>query len=314
MEQLIGQPANTPQATQDSAIIKDGTQATFMQDVLEASRSVPVLVDFWAEWCGPCKQLAPTLEKIVKAANGRVRLVKIDIEANRSLAAQLAQVGLPLQSIPLVAAFWQGQILDLFQGALPESEIKKFVENLLKSSGGGTLPATERLNEADTALEAGQPDAAAELYSSVIGEEPENPKAWGGLIRAMLALDDEDAATAALADVPAKIAQSPEVAGARAALELKKEGRAAAEAMEGIQARLDANPDDFEARCELATALNAAGRREDAANELLHVIRADREWKDGAARQQLLRFFEAWGNADPATLVARRRLSSILFS
>ncbi|MFT8675306.1 MAG: tetratricopeptide repeat protein [Acetobacter sp.] len=318
MEQLIGQPATGPAAPGGAAggapVITDGSQATFMQDVLEASRTVPVLVDFWAEWCGPCKQLTPVLEKVVNAARGKVRLVKIDIEANQALVAQLAQVGLPLQSIPLVAAFWKGQILDLFQGALPESEIKKFVEGLLKTSGGGTLPATERLQDADLALEDGRAGEAAELYSAVIGEEPENPKGWGGLIRAMLALDDEESAAAALADVPEKIAQSPEVAGARAALELKKEGRKAAEEMEGIKARLAANPEDFEARCELATALNAAGLREEAAAELLHIIKVDRAWKDGAARQQLLRFFEAWGNDDPATLTARRRLSSILFS
>ncbi|ANA12611.1 MULTISPECIES: tetratricopeptide repeat protein [Acetobacter] len=319
MEHLLGQPQSDTQngtiAPQSTApVITDGSQATFMQDVIEASRSVPVLVDFWADWCGPCKQLAPVLEKVVTAARGKVRLVKIDIEANRALAGQLAQVGLPLQSIPLVAAFWKGQILDLFQGALPESEIKKFVENILKSSGGGILPATEQLREADVALETEMPARAAELYSSVIGEEPENPRAWGGLIRAMLALDDEDAAVAALADVPAKITDSPEVAGARAALDLKKEGRKAAEEMESIHARLAANPEDFEARCELATALNAAGKREEAANELLHIIKADRNWKEGAAKQQLLRFFEAWGNEEPATAVSRRRLSSMLFS
>ncbi|MFT9418143.1 tetratricopeptide repeat protein [Acetobacter sp.] len=318
MEHLIGQPApgsdNSFGGSGAAAVITDGTQASFMHDVMDASRNVPVLVDFWAEWCGPCKQLTPILEKVVTAAKGRVRLVKIDIEANRGLAGQLAQAGLPLQSIPLVAAFWKGQILDLFQGALPESEVKKFVETLLKASGGGTLPATEQLHEADVAMETGQPAEAAAMYSAVIGEEPENAKAWGGLIRAMLALDDEEAAAAALADVPAKITDAPEVAGARAALELKREGRQAAEAMEGIRARLDANPEDYEARCELATALNAAGKREDAANELLHIIRADRGWKDGAARQQLLRFFEAWGNDDPATVLSRRRLSSLLFS
>lgn len=318
MEHLIGQPApgsdNSFGGSGTAAVITDGTQATFMQDVMEASRSVPVLVDFWADWCGPCKQLTPVLEKVVTAAKGKVRLVKIDIEANRALAGQLAQVGLPLQSIPLVAAFWKGQILDMFQGALPESEVKKFVETLLKASGGGILPATEQLHEADVAMETGRPADAAAMYSAVIGEEPENPKAWGGLIRAMLALDDEDAATAALADVPAKIIDAPEVAGARAALELKKEGRQAAEAMEGIRARLDANPEDYEARCELATALNAAGKREEAANELLHIIKVDRGWKDGAARQQLLRFFEAWGNDDPATVLSRRRLSSLLFA
>lgn len=319
MDHIIGQSRPGAQnegvgAQASAPLVSDGSQATFMQDVIEASRTVPVLVDFWADWCGPCKQLAPVLEKVVTAAKGRLRLVKIDIEANRALTAQLAQVGLPLQSIPLVAAFWKGQILDLFQGALSESEIKKFVENVLKAAGGGTMPATELLEQANVALETSRPEHAAELYSAVIGEEPENPKAWGGLIRAMLALDDEEAAAAALADVPAKIAEAPEVVGARAALELKKEGRKAAEEMEEVRARLAANPNDYDARCELATGLNAAGKREEAADELLAVIRADRNWKEGAARLQLLRFFEAWGHDDPATLAARRKLSSLLFS
>ncbi|MBS1015884.1 tetratricopeptide repeat protein [Acetobacter persici] len=306
-----GQTA-TPQAS--APLITDGTQATFMQDVIEASRSIPVLVDFWADWCGPCKQLAPVLEKVVTAARGKVRLVKIDIEANRALAAQLTQIGLPLQSIPMVAVFWKGQILDLFQGALPESEIKKFVEGVLKAAGGGTLPATELLQEATVAMETNQPAHAAELFSGVLGEEPENPKAWGGLIRAMLALDDEEAADAALADVPEKIRDTPEVAGARAALELKKEGRKAAQEMEEVRARLATNPQDHAARCELATGLNVAGKREEAADELLSIIKADPNWNEGAAKQQLFRFFEAWGQDDPATLAARRRLSSLLFS
>lgn len=318
MDHIIGQHApqthNGAAAPGNAPVISEGSQETFMQDVIEASRSVPVLVDFWAEWCGPCKQLTPVLEKVVTAAKGKVRLVKIDIEANRALAAQLAQVGLPLQSIPMVAAFWKGQILDLFQGALPEGEIKKFIEGVLKAAGGGTLPATELLAEADVALETSLPERAAELYSAVIGEEPENPKAWAGLIRAMLALDDEEAASAALADVPPKITDAPEVAGARAALELKKEGRKAAQEIEEVRARLAANPNDHDARCELATALNAAGKHEEAAQELLHIIKLDRNWKDGAARQQLLRFFEAWGHMDPATISARRKLSSMLFS
>lgn len=319
MDHIIGQPAplNTGTASGPQAegpLIADGTEATFMQDVIEASRSVPVLVDFWADWCGPCKQLTPVLEKVVTAARGKVRLVKIDIEANRALAAQLTQIGLPLQSIPMVAAFWKGQILDLFQGALPESDIKKFVEAALKAAGGGTMPATELLQEATVAMETNQPGHAAELFSGVLGEEPENPKAWAGLIRAMLALDDEEAAAAALADVPEKIKDSPEIAGARAALELKQEGRKAAQEMEEVQARLAANPNDYAARCELATGLNVAGKHEEAADELLQVIRADQNWNDGAAKQQLLRFFEAWGHDAPATLAARRRLSSLLFS
>ncbi|MBS0980214.1 MULTISPECIES: tetratricopeptide repeat protein [Acetobacter] len=318
MNQIIGQslqgkPAGAP-SSDNTPVISEGSQATFMKDVIEASKTVPVLVDFWAEWCNICKKLAPVLERVVTSAKGRVRLVKIDVEANQSLAAQLAQAGLPLQSIPMVAVFWKGQILDMFQGAPSESEIKKFIENVVKNTGGGPLPTTELMSEADTALEAGKPEEAAGLYSTVIGEELENAKAWSGLIRALLALDDEESALAALEDVPEAIAKHPDIEGARAALELKKEGRKAAEQSEEIHARLAANPDDFEARCELATALNVAGKREEAAEQLLYIIKTDNTWNDGAAKQQLLRFFEAWGHTDPVTLTSRRKLSSFLFS
>lgn len=295
-------------------IIMDGTEANFMQIVLEASRNVPVLVDFWADWCGPCKQLTPVIERVVTAAKGRVRLVKVDIEANRNLAAQLTRVGLPLQSIPMVAAFWKGQILDLFQGALPESQVKQFVETVLKAAGGGTLPSADLLVEAGAAMEAGEHARAAELYSSVLEDEAENPAAWGGLIRAMMALDDEEAAAAALADVPAAITTHPEIEGARAELELKREGRKVAGEADELRKRIAANPDDFEARMDLANALNVAGHREEAASELLAIIKADRDWKEGAAKQLLFKFFEAWGHTDPATVSSRRRLSSMLFS
>lgn len=294
--------------------VMDGTEANFMELVIDASRSVPVLVDFWADWCGPCKQLTPVIEKVVNAAGGRVRLVKIDIEANRSLVAQLSQLGLPLQSIPMVAAFWKGQILDLFQGALPESQVKKFIEGVLKAAGGATLPAADLLVEARAALDAEQPEQAAQLYSAVLEMEPENPAAWGGLIRAMLALDDEEAAGAALNDVPAAIASHADIEGARAALELKKEGRRVAGEAQALRARIEADPKDFEARVGLANALNAAGQKQEAADELLAILRADRDWNDGAAKQLLFKFFESWGHDDPATLLARRRLSSLLFS
>ncbi|NHO19990.1 thioredoxin family protein [Acetobacter oeni] len=323
MDYIIGQnpPAPAPgAATQASAgqggadLITDGNEASFMQTVLDASNSVPVLVDFWADWCGPCKQLTPVIEKVVRAAKGRVRLVKIDIEANRQLTAQLTRLGLPLQSIPMVAAFWKGQILDLFQGALPESQVKKFVETVLQAAGGGTLPSADLLSEAHTAMETGQFERAAELFSAVLGDEHENPTAWAGLIRAMLALDDEDAANAALEDVPPAITTNPEIEGARAALELKKEGRRVAGEADELRARIKADPEDFDARMKLASALNVAGHREEAAAELLTILRADRDWNEGAAKQLLFKFFEAWGHDDPATLIARRRLSSLLFS
>src|SRR3954451_1238604 len=194
MDTMIGRAAEPAEA---GASIIDGTEATFMKEVVEASRSIPVLVDFWATWCGPCKQLTPTLEKVVRAAGGRVKLVKIDIDANRALVQQLAQLGLPMQSVPTVAAFWQGQIADLFQGALPESEVKRFVEALLKVAGG-TMPGADLLAEARTALEEGDAQQAGELFSALLQEEPENGDAWGGLVRALMALGREDDALQAL--------------------------------------------------------------------------------------------------------------------
>jgi putative thioredoxin len=313
MDSTIGQPRTGSGAEPEAAFIIDGDQRTFMRDVVEASRERPVLVDFWATWCGPCKTLTPALERVVKAAGGRVRLVKIDIDANRSLVAQLTQMGLPLQSVPTVAAFYQGQIADLFQGALPESEIKRFVESLLKMAGG-QMPSADLLSEARLALEQGDAEAAAEIFSALLQQEPENADAWGGLIRALLAMDQEEQAADALAQVPAKIAEHPEIAGARSALTLAAEGRAAADGLAGFEARLAADPNDHEARYELATALNAMGRRDEAAAALLEIVRRERGWNDDAARLQLLRFFEAWGFEDPATIAARRKLSAMLFS
>ena len=312
MDTIIGQQAQGA-AGAGTASIVDADQTTFVKEVIEASRTVPVLVDFWATWCGPCKTLTPTLERVVTAAAGRVKLVKVDVDKNRALVEQLARMGLPMQSIPTVAAFWQGQIADLFQGALPESEVKRFVEQLLKLAGG-SMPAADLLAEAQTALDEGQAQEAGELFSAVLGTEPENPAAWGGLVRSLVALDQPEQAHAALEQVPAKIAQHAEVAGARSALALAEEGREAAAGLVSLQRRVAADPDDHEARYELATALNATGEREQAAAALLDIIRRDRAWNEGAARLQLLKFFEAWGNADPATGAARRKLSALLFS
>jgi putative thioredoxin len=309
-----GQPgAAGPQLGAAASLIVDGDQKTFMVDVVEASRSVPVLVDFWATWCGPCKTLTPALEKIVRAAGGRVKLVKIDIDQNRALVQQLAQIGLPLQSVPTVAAFWQGQIADLFQGAQPESEIKRFVEALLKLAGG-SMPSADLLAEARAAAEQGQFHEAGELFSALLEQEPESPEAWGGLIRTLLALGQEDQAHDALAQVPAKITEHAEIAGARSALALAEEGRRAADQLSVYQKRLAADPADHEARYELATALNAMGEKEQAAEALLDIIRRQRTWKEDAARLQLLKLFEAWGFEDPATIAARRKLSALLFS
>lgn len=300
-----------PQAAADGAI-KDGDQKSFMADVVQASREVPVLVDFWATWCGPCKTLTPTLEKVVKAAGGRVRLVKIDIDKNRALVQQLTQLGLPLQSVPTVAAFWQGQIADLFQGALPESDVKKFVENLLKVAGG-QMPTADLLAEAKAALEEGDHQTALEIFGGLAQAEPENAEALAGVARCLMALGEETQAAQVLESAPAKIREHAEIVSVRSALELAAEGRRARERFGEFERRLAADADDHEARIDLAVALNAIGEKAAAADALLEAIKRDRAWNEEAARKQLLKFFEAWGFDDPATLAARRKLSALLF-
>jgi putative thioredoxin len=305
---------NTAEAPHPAApiMIMDGDQTTFMADVVEASRQIPVLVDFWATWCGPCKTLTPILEKITRAAGGRIKLVKSDVDKNRALVQQLSQMGLPLQSIPTVVAFWQGQIADTFQGALPESEVKRVVEALLKLAGS-SAPGADLIAEAKLLLEEGQAEQAAQLYAGAVQEDQTKPEAWGGLIRALLAMGDEEQAQEVLGQVPPTLAEHVEITGANAALALAAEGRKALEAQAGLEARLAADPADYAARYELATALNAGGNREAAAEALLEIIRRNRAWNEDAARLQLLKFFEAWGFEDEATMAARRKLSALLF-
>lgn len=304
---------NPPQAAPADSWIIDSTQASFMSDVVDASRDVPILVDFWATWCGPCKTLTPTLEKIVRASGGRIRLVKIDVDQNKALIQQLAGLGLPLQSVPTVAAFWQGQIADLFQGALPESEIKRFVETLLKQAGS-SAPAADLIAEARTALETEDSDRAAALFGQALDEDPTRPEAWAGLVRAMIAMGNDTNAEAILAEVPADLAENAEIMAAATALAVTQEGRKAAGAKAELEARLEADPNDHEARSALANALNATGDRHGAADALLDIMRRQRGWNEDAARLQLLKFFDAWGVDDPDTMAARRRLSALLFS
>ena len=309
---VIFDPARQGAPATAEGVIKAGNQNTFMQDVIEASREVPVLVDFWATWCGPCKTLTPALEKVVKGAAGRVRLVKIDIDQNRSLVAQLTQMGLPLQSVPTVVAFWQGQILDMFQGALPESEVKRFIENLLKSAGG-QLPTADLLAEAEAAVAAGDHAGALELFGALSQQEPENAKALAGVARALLALGEDEQALAVLDSAAPKIKEAAEVVAARSAIEVEIEGRRARDQLAQHQARVDADPDDHAARIDLAIALSANDQRDAAVDTLIEAIRRDRAWNDEATRKQLLKLFDAWGFDDPASKAGRRKLSAVLF-
>jgi putative thioredoxin len=304
MEQLIGG------AKSAAVVIKDSSTAGFRADVLEASMQTPVIVDFWAPWCGPCKQLGPAIEKVVKEAKGAVRLVKIDVDQNQELAGQMR-----IQSIPAVYAFHQGRPVDGFVGAQPESAIKQFVQRLVKLAGAeqGPSPIEEALEQAEAAMKEGDHGAASAIFAQILQHEPENAKAIGGLIRCTVAVGELDQARAFLAKVPSQLAGDPAIASARAQVEIAESGRKAMGQTQELRARIDANSRDFEARFDLARALFAEGDREAAADQLLEIFRLDRTWNDEAARKELLKLFEAMGPTDPVTLSSRRRLSSLMF-
>lgn len=287
-------------------LIKDGTEATFMQDVVEASREVPVIVDFWATWCGPCKTLGPALEAAVLAAKGKVKMVKVDVDQNQRIAAQLR-----IQSIPTVYAFWQGQPVDGFQGALPASDVKKFVDKVSAMGGDGGL--ADALAAAEEMLEQGALADATETFAAILGEEPENPVAYAGLARSHIAAGNLDQAEAFLNAAPAAIAKAKEVEGARAQIELARQAANAGPEAE-LRAAVIADPSNHQARFDLAVALNAGGKVEEAVDELLDLFRRDREWNDGAARAQLFTIFDALKPQDPIVLKGRRRLSSMIFA
>jgi putative thioredoxin len=287
-------------------IVKDATVATFAKDVIEASRNAPVLVDFWAPWCGPCKQLTPILEKVVRSHNGKVRLVKINIDENQTIASQLR-----IQSIPTVYAFRDGRPLDGFQGAQPESAVKAFVERLLGEEAA--MDAAEALKVADQALEANDLQGAAEVYAAILQEDPQNVAALAGLARCYLKSGDVARAEQTLDLVPPDKRESGAVASVRAALDLAKLAGKAGDA-DKLKAKVDAEPGNHQARIDYAMALAAAGKKTDAAEQLLESFRRDRKWNEEAARTQLVQLFDAWGPKDEATLEGRRRLSSILFS
>jgi putative thioredoxin len=287
-------------------LIKDTTTQAFVKDVIEESKRQPVLVDFWAEWCGPCKQLTPVLEKAVKAAKGKIKLAKMDIDKHPSIPGQMG-----IQSIPAVIAFVNGQPADGFMGALPESQVMAFIERLTKGKVGGE--AQDLMKEAEAVLAEGDAQSAAQIYAQLIQEDDTNIGAVAGLARCYLAVGQLDKAKETLAKVPEAKRNDAAVAAARAALEVAEQANSVGPVGE-LEKKVAANPLDHQARFDLAVALSAANKRQEAVDQLIEVVRRDRKWNDDGARKQLVQFFEAWGPTDEATVSGRRRLSSILFS
>jgi putative thioredoxin len=311
-----GRPVASPKAADGQArapaapgaLIKDASLETFAADVLEASREMPVIVDFWAPWCGPCKQLGPLIEKVVTEAKGAVRLVKINIDENPEIATQLR-----IQSIPTVYAFKNGQPVDGFMGAIPESQIRAFVEQLTGGKGGHDH-AAEILAAADAAFAAGDVTNAAQAYAHVLQDEPGHPQAVAGLARCYLKSGDLERARNTLQLVRPDGAADETIRAVEAELKLREQAASVAGDITPLRAKLDANPNDHQARYDLALALDGAGDRDGALEALLDIVKRERKWNDDAARKHLVTLFEAMGPTDPRTVAARRKLSSILFS
>jgi putative thioredoxin len=287
-------------------VVKDTTTQTFMKDVIEESKRQPVLVDFWAPWCGPCKQLTPVLEKAVKAAKGKVKLAKMNIDEHPAIPGQMG-----IQSIPAVVAFVNGQPADGFMGALPESQVMAFLERLTKGKVGGE--EQDLLKAADQALVDGDAATAAEIYAQLLAEDGANVHALAGLTRCYVETGALEQAKQTLALVPEAKRNEAAVAAARAALEVAEQAKSLGPFAE-LEEKVLANPLDQQARFDLAIALNAKGKREEAAQQLLEIVKRDRKWNDDGARKQLVQFFEAWGFADPAAVEGRKKLSSLLFA
>jgi putative thioredoxin len=296
----------TPPSAADADLIKDVSEATFMQDVIEASQEVPIIVDFWAPWCGPCKTLGPQLEAAVAKAGGKVRMAKVNVDENQAISAQLR-----IQSIPTVYAFWQGQPVDGFQGAVAQSEIDAFVGKLEGLAGDGGL--SEAVAAAEEMLEQGAVTDASQTFAAILTEDPNNVGAYAGMARCYLATDEVDQAEAVLNGAPAEISQAPEIEAVFAHIALARQAENAGPVAD-LRALVDANPDDHQARFDLSGALHAAGQVEEAVDELLELFRRDREWNDGAAKAQMFTIFEALGAQDPVALNGRRKLSSMIFA
>jgi putative thioredoxin len=303
--QGTGEAANEakPQDTA-GALVKDATTASFAAEVIAESARQPVLADFWAPWCEPCKQLAPVLEKIVKAADGKVKLVRMNIDEHPEIPGRLG-----VRSIPAVIAFQHGQPIDGFMGALPEREVKGFLERL----AGPLDDDADRLAEAEALLAAGDAEGAADLYSAIMTENPGDPAAVAGLAKLLISAGELDSARTILVSVAAGGERDNAIIAARAALDLAGKAAALGDASE-LMRKIAASPGDHQARFDFAILLNAQNRREEAAAELVEIIKRDRAWNDDGARKQLLQFFDAWGSVDPATISARRKLSALLFS
>ena len=299
----------TKTAAPAADLIKDVSEAEFMAEVVELSQTVPVIVDFWAPWCGPCKTLGPQLEAAVTAAKGAVRMAKVNVDEAQMIASQLR-----IQSIPTVYAFWKGQPIDGFQGAVPQSEIKAFVERVVQASGGDASGGLDdAIAAAEEMLEQGAAVDAAQVFAAILEEEPEHAGAYGGMVRAHIVMGDLDQAEAILNGAPASISRAPELEAAHAQLELARQAANAGPVTELTQ-KVEADPSDHQARFDLAQALYAHGDAEGAVAQLLELFRRDREWNEGAAKTQLFTIFEALKPNDPVVLAGRRKLSSMIFA